>query len=193
MQTAGSRSSRTTAGSQDAHSKKEYKTYRENRIARAEEIVRENAEKIKRITISARNNAAGRPSAIYMTGAKLNKQQMRIISKLPKYDSQYIFKKAEVSMKDLSALTAETGDEFAMFTRGGERLIIRGDNKSVNVTIKKAKELKKEGYKWSGHTHPGNDFYCLQASGDDYEILRVFSQKQSVTYNSIGQYLTYSL
>ena len=39
---------------------------------------------------------------------------------MPNYGLSAIFKKRDVSMIDLSALTAYTGDEFAMFTRKGE-------------------------------------------------------------------------
>ena len=64
-------------------------------------------------------------------------------------------------MSDLSALTALTGDEFAMFTNGKERLIIRGNTIMVNVNSERASKLAKEGYKLSGHTHPGTDYLCM--------------------------------
>jgi hypothetical protein len=54
------------------------------------------------------------------------------------YDSRKIIDKSDVKMSDLSALTAKTGDEFAMFTNGRKRLIIRGNYNSVNVGIKEA-------------------------------------------------------
>lgn len=94
-------------------------------------------------------------------------------------------------MRDLSALTAHENVEFAMFTKGNERLIIRGDAGSVNVDIRKAKELAKEGYKWSGHTHPGSAKTVLLPSGEDREILKCFNQKNSVTYNSVGKHYVF--
>ena len=45
--------------------------------------------------------------------------------------TNFCLRKRDVSMLDLSAMTAETGDEFAMFTRRGERLIVRGDAKKI--------------------------------------------------------------
>ena len=83
--------------------------------------------------------------------------------------------------------------QFAMFTRGSERLIIRGGVENVNANLERASELARRGYKFSGHTHPGGSTNVLIASGDDYEILRAFKQTQSVTYNSKGQYMTYEL
>ena len=94
-------------------------------------------------------------------------------------------------MSDLSALTAYTGDEFAMFTKGNERLIIRGNSDMVNIDIDEAKKLANEGYKWSGHTHPGINFNCLFSSDGDRIILKQFKQNKSVIYNSKGQYLTF--
>lgn len=143
--------------------------------------------------INSRNAYKGRPSAVYTLDVELNERQQRILEVLPKYDSKVTVRKKDVSMKDLSALTAKTGVEFALFTRGSERLVIRGEIDHVNVTIKKAAQLAKEGYKFSGHTHPGGTANVLLASGDDYEILKIFNQTQSVTYNSKGQYMTYEL
>ena len=63
----------------------------------------------------------------------------------------------------------------------------------VNIDIEEAKQLAKQGYKFSGHTHPCVDYNGLGASDDDYEILKAFGQKQSVTYNAKGQPLTFEL
>ena len=94
-------------------------------------------------------------------------------------------------MADLSALTAYTGDEFAMFTKGNERIIIRGNSIKVNIGISEADKLAKDGYKWSGHTHPGIDYLSMQPSDGDYAILDCFKQKISVIYNSKGDYRTF--
>ena len=94
-------------------------------------------------------------------------------------------------MTDLSALTAKTGDEFAMFTKGGSRLIVRGNSVKVNINTNEARKLAAEGYKWSGHTHPGIDSISLMSSDGDREILKCFPQKGSVIYNSKGQYQTF--
>lgn len=91
-------------------------------------------------------------------------------------------------MADLSALTSHTGNEFAMFTKGQERLIIRGNEYMVQIDIDNAKKFSKEGYRWSGHTHPGIDFLCMQPSDGDYAVLNCFSQNNSVIYNSKGDF-----
>jgi len=84
----------------------------------------------------------------------------------------------------LAALTAKTNVEFAMFTKDGERLIIRGNAEHVNIDANAAKELSRQGYKWSGHTHTGNN--CM-ASVEDAAILGCFEQKTSVLYNAFGK------
>ncbi len=141
--------------------------------------------------IESRNTAKGKPGAIMHFGVPLNKRQQAVLDRLPDYDSRVIVKKSNVSMKDLSALTAETGVEFAMFTKGAERLIVRGDRVSVGIGADEAVALAKAGYRWSGHTHPGSGLNSLLASGGDIQVLGCFSQSQSVIYNSTGDYLVF--
>ena len=141
--------------------------------------------------IEQRHNGKGNPNAINIFGAELNNRQKQILEQLPDFDSSVIVPKDSVNMADLAALTAETGHEFAMFTKNANRLIIRGNTNMVNIDVEKAKQLAKEGYRWSGHTHPGVNFNCLTASPGDKSILRCFPQNTSVIYNSKGQYLTF--
>ena len=141
--------------------------------------------------IEQRNTAKGNPNAILQIGRPLNNRQQKILDTLSEYDSRIVVKKKNVNMKDLSAMTAITGDEFAMFTKGSDRLIIHGNATQVNIDVKQAMELSKQGYKWSGHTHPGIGWNCLQASEGDVEILKCFKQKVAYIYNSQGLYLEF--
>ena len=50
-----------------------------------------------------------------------------------------------------------------------------------------------EGNKFSGHTHLGTDINALTASDGDYAVLDAFGMDQSVIYNSLGKYQTFSL
>lgn len=179
---------------QDAWSRKEYESQRDARIARIDQIIADQGINKNKLTISAiekRNSFRGKPQAIEHYKAELNSRQKNILSKLPDYGSEYIFDKNEVSMIDLAALTSDTGVEFSMFTRGSQRLIVRGNSIKVNIDVDKAEELYKNGYKWSGHTHPGTDDLSLQASNGDYLVLQVFNQTSSVIYNSMGHFLTF--
>ena len=141
--------------------------------------------------IEQRNTGKGNPNAILTFDVELNNRQKKLLESLPDYDSKVTVRKTDVNMKDLSALTAATGDEFAMFTKGNERLIIRGNAYRVNIDVGAANKLAQDGYKWSGHTHPGIDINCSMPSSGDKEILKCFEQNESVIYDSKGQYRTF--
>lgn len=149
------------------------------------------SEKLTIQSIDSRNNSRGRPSAITHFDVSLDKRQEELLNNLPDVDSRIIIAKNQVNMIDLSALTAKTGNEFALFTKGEERLVIRGNSQKVFVDGVIAKELAAEGYRWSGHTHVGDDYNSLFASDGDYHILDCFDQDLSVIYNSVGQYLQF--
>jgi len=134
----------------------------------------------------------GIPGDIYHHGRPLNNRQQELLDRLPDYDCRAAVGKEDISMNDLSALTAKTNVEFAMFTRGAERLVVRGDALRVNINPNSAADLSALGYKWSGHTHPGGDKTVLRPSDGDRAVLKAFNQSTSVIYNSIGQYQTFT-
>lgn len=138
--------------------------------------------------IEQKHTGKGKPNAILIFDVELNNRQQKLLEQLPKFDSRVVVPKNNVNMADLSALTAKTGDEFAMFTKSGERLIIRGNAFFVNVDEREAAELASQGYRWSGHTHPGDSLLCIQGSKGDDSILNCFPQKMSAIYNSKGQF-----
>lgn len=138
--------------------------------------------------IEQQHTGKGNPNAILTYDTPLNNRQQHLLEQLNEFDSRTAVPKNSVNMADLSALTAKTGDEFAMFTKGNERIIIRGNPYKVNIDIDEAERLSADGYKWSGHTHPGFDFLCMQPSDGDYSILDCFKQPNSVIYNSKGDY-----
>lgn len=141
--------------------------------------------------IEQQHTGKGNPNAILTFDVDLNNRQKKLLECLPEYDSRIVVPKEDVNMADLSALTAKTGDEFAMFTKGNERVIIRGNSKMVNISTDNALDYSKQGYKWSGHTHPGTDINVLMPSDGDKQILKCFEQEQSVIYNSKGSYQTF--
>ena len=141
--------------------------------------------------IEQRHTGKGNPNAILHFDVSLTNRQQIILDALPSYNSRTTVQKDSVNMQDLAALTAKTGDEFALFTRKGERLVVRGNGFRVEITPEEAYEMGKQGYTWSGHTHPGVDFNSLQPSGGDYAILNCFNQENSAIYNSTGDYLIF--
>lgn len=141
--------------------------------------------------IEQQHTGKGNPNAILTFNTSLNNRQLALLEAMPYYDSRIVVPKENVNMTDLSALTAKTGDEFALFTKGTERLVIRGNASRVNITVEEAQQLAKNGYRWSGHTHPGVGIDVLMPSDGDKKILSCFPQTMSAIYNSKGQYYAF--
>ena len=77
--------------------------------------------------------------------------------------------------------------EYAMFTKGQERMIVRGNEYRVNIDEVGAAQMRAEGWKWSGHSHVETDSLSTTASDGDYLILKAFGQKRSRIINSKGK------
>src|SRR5690606_5400714 len=129
---------------------------------------------------------ASTPAAIYHGYGKLSQRQAELLATLPKALSSAIVPKSAYSLADLAALTAHTGVEFTVFTRGPQRMIIRGKPDGVGLTKADLIELRDSGWKWSGHTHPGVKDLVLDGSGGDREVLKIFGQERSLILNSRG-------
>jgi hypothetical protein len=142
--------------------------------------------------IENRFTGVGQPGDIFKHKLPLDNRQQRVLDELPETGGRAVFRKEDVSMLDLSALTAKTGDEFAMFTLGSERVVMRGDKGSVRLSKEEVKRMAAQGYRWSGHTHPGDNRTFLRPSDADKKVLNAFNQDTSVIYNSVGQYQTFT-
>lgn len=88
-------------------------------------------------------------------------------------------KKGEVKVNDLGNLQAVTGNEFSLF-RGpnGERVLIQGDPTQIAIPDK----YTGEGWKWSGHSHPGR----TTPSPNDKNVLKYFDQEVSMIKSANG-------
>ena len=125
-----------------------------------------------------------------MYGAKkLTARRQEILDQLPDALSRMTLHKKQVNVTDLAHLTAATGDEFALFTRGSQRLVVRGDANGVPLTVSQLEKLHQQGYRFSAHTHPGTSDLVLNASGKpgDRAVIEIFQQKQSLILNSAGR------
>jgi hypothetical protein len=70
--------------------------------------------------------------------ADLSPYQASVLARLEGYGSSAITPKRGFGLNDLAALSAKTGNEFAMFTTGGRRMIMRGDATTVPITLERA-------------------------------------------------------
>ncbi|WP_426775128.1 RHS repeat domain-containing protein [Lusitaniella coriacea] len=146
--------------------------------------------KLGRKTISAHRTVAT-PTAIAYGARQLSPRIKRLLKGLDKLGDTKIVKKSDINQADLARITAATGDEFAIFTRGPQRMIMRGNKGSVPIGISEAKKLRANGWKWSFHSHPGGS-NVLRSSKGDRTILRAFQGKRSTIVNSKGEYKTFT-
>ena len=135
--------------------------------------------------------SASSPYEIACGMGKLSFRQASLLEVLPETGSTFKLHKSAVNVTDLAALTAHTGNEFAMFTRGSQRLIVRGNNKVVDLSPKKLKTLKEMGFKWSAHTHPvpntiHSNIYINASDGDRF-ALRILEQERSLILDDFGR------
>lgn len=135
-----------------------------------------------------RNQATGRASAIHLVGADLNKRQKTLLSKLEKSGDFYEASKKQIKTKDIAALTADQGVEFALFTKGNRRLIVRGDVHKTEFKNQLIENLVAEGWKFSAHTRPTTGEWSVMPSQQDIDMLYIFKQGQSVIYNGNGNF-----
>lgn len=135
-----------------------------------------------------RNQATGRASAIRLMDADLNNRQKKVLARLDKAGDSLESTKSQIKTKDIAALTAKEGVEFALFSKGNRRLIVRGTQFETPVGEKRLRQLAADGWKFSAHTHPGVGANSLLASEGDMKVLYLFKQGQSVIYNSSGAY-----
>jgi len=141
--------------------------------------------------IEQRNTSKGNPNAMTHFDRPLNNRQQRLMDQLPSYDSRATVRKQDVNLRDISALTAKTGDEFALFTRRGERMVVRGNDHLTNIDVEMARQMARSGWRWSGHIHPGDGINVKMPSPGDYAVLRAFGQRYSVILDVSGKYAVF--
>jgi hypothetical protein len=90
------------------------------------------------------------------------------------------------TLADISKLTEATGEEFAVFTKGNERIIIRGDANGVDIQPDLLKKLKDENWHWDAHSQPGFSNPNTVASQADQDLLKALGQDRSTIINSRG-------
>jgi hypothetical protein len=136
--------------------------------------------------------------AIQRGWGELSPRQANLLEHLSESGKNIIIKKNDINVYDIACLTARTGDEFAIFTLGSRRMILRGDYKAIEIPRILTDKLKAEQWKWSAHTHvqPGD----LRPSGigksrkpsdltpfGDRDVLATLDQEQSLLLDSIGR------
>jgi len=134
----------------------------------------------------------GQPGAIWRGFGEPNARQQGLLDQLQSPGDTIIIPKSGISQQDLAALTAATGDEFAVFTTGGRRMVVRGgaDNFGGIIDESWAAARAAEGWRFSAHTHPipesVNPSVVMRSSEGDRAILDLFDNENSAIMGSNG-------
>jgi hypothetical protein len=108
----------------------------------------------------------------------LRSEQQKILDKIPNKGDWAEVRKKQVKTKDLAALTAATGHEFAIFTGSNTKIIVHGTSTSWHIPHEAWKIIEENQYEWTSHSHP--TIRNLQASDPDRRTLELFTwQKES--------------
>jgi hypothetical protein len=117
--------------------------------------------------------------------ADLSHRQASVLTQLDGFGSRAIISKRGFGQSDVAALSAATGDEFAMFSTGGRRLLIRGNSSGVPIGLAdgSAQGLAAQGWRWSSHVHPDG---TLLSSAGDRAVLGAFENSRSAILTPSG-------
>jgi hypothetical protein len=129
--------------------------------------------------------SASRLRAISAGASDLSPRNASVLAQLEGYGSRAVIPKKGFGQSDLAALSAATGDEFAMFTTGGRRLLVRGNAGGVPISLAdgSAQSLANQGWRWSSHMHPDGS---LLSSAGDRAVLSVFRNSRSSIMTPTG-------
>lgn len=154
-------------------------------------------ENINLIIETRRTSQLGKPRLLSLTQyGELSLKQKKLLELLKNNVYVRIDKKTfniNITMKDLSCLTAYTGLEYSLFERNDKYILVKGGATGMNLGVKLSSEIINGKYRWEGHTHPGYTRNSLMPSSSDYNVLKLLHQKRSAIYNSCGDYLIYEL
>ncbi len=116
----------------------------------------------------------------------LRSNQQKILDKIPEPGTWTELRKKQIDVKDLAALTAATGHEFAIFTGNSSKILVHGTSKSWHIPHDAWDIIKENQYEWTAHSHP--TFTKLEESDEDIKTLSLFTwQKKSVIIDLEGK------
>lgn len=120
----------------------------------------------------------------------LRKHQQEILDRIPNRYDWAEFRNKQVELEDLRALTAATGDEFALFSGKHSKLVVHGAIK-WDIPKEALEIIENNQYTWDGHSHPTT--INLHESQEDVMALKRFTwQKESVIIDLAGNKKTFT-
>ena len=109
----------------------------------------------------------------------LRREQKKLLEQVPEVGNWTKLRKKQVSVKDLAALTASTGHEFAVFTGKSSKILIHGTSKSWHIPHDAWEIIKSNQYEWTAHSHP--TMTKITVSPEDRETLKLFTWQEKST------------
>jgi hypothetical protein len=115
-------------------------------------------------------------------------RQMDLLSQLNAPGKSVVVERSSMNLENLAQLTKEMNREFALLTRGDQRMLIAGDTVSVPLTPDQMRQLSQEGWKLTAHSHLSG----LAVSKGDGNLVREAGQKRSILVDSENGRLSYT-
>lgn len=120
---------------------------------------------------------------------RIPRRDVGLLQQVRRTGDTVILPRGELPLTLLERLTAATGNEFALFTRHNERMLIRGTSDSVPISTTSAPNIALQGWKWTAHSHPmrvGEPSTVVLPSAGDIAVLRSMKQSHSIILTSTG-------
>ena len=112
------------------------------------------AHNLKTLQVATHSGKQRLSASAYASGyVDLPRKLSSINSKLVKSGDSIIVGRKDVNLQDMRVLSAFNDVEFALLTRGKQRMLVRGAEKHVELPLP-GYELGRKGWRWSGHSHP---------------------------------------
>lgn len=119
--------------------------------------------------------------------SSLTAGQAGIHAQLPEPGSFNVFQGEKISMEDLRAIGQVTGDEYNLFHKEGQSLVIRGNGSSIEVSPEMHGDLLDGVYgRFEAHTHPPG--YSIDPGPADRPFLAKMGQEYSEIWGDDGVY-----
>lgn len=109
----------------------------------------------------------------------LRSEHQKLLNKVPKAGDWVEVRKKQVDTKDLAALTASTGHEFAIFTGKNSKILIHGSAKTWHIPREAWEMIEENRYEWTSHSHP--TISKIMSSPEDRKTLEMFTWQEKST------------
>lgn len=106
----------------------------------------------------------------------LRSNQKKILDMIPQKGDWAEVRKKQIDTKDLAALTAATGHEFALFTGKNSKIIMHGSSVTWHIPKDAWDIINENKYEWTSHSHP--TVTNLKASSSDIDTLERFTWQE---------------